>query len=315
MRILIAEDEPVSRRLIAKTVAKWGYDVVTAADGNEAMEELAVSNGVRLAILDWMMPGLSGAEICSKIRELKEGDYYYLMLLSARKDNSDIVAGLKAGADDYITKPVNSGELRMRIRCGERVLRLEQQLLEVQERLRREAAHDALTGLMNKGALIETLEREEARLERCPEENLAVVMLDLDFFKAVNDTYGHAAGDVVLKEAASRMAKSARGYDVVGRYGGEEFLIILPNCSLEDAAVQAERLRQLIGNVPIDIDDGPITVTASIGVAASDISGVETTYELINQADKALYAAKKNGRNRVEVADVIIRDCLPAEEE
>ena len=203
----------------------------------------------------------------------------------------------------------------MRIRCGERVLRLEQELLEVQERLRVEATHDALTGLMNKGALIETLEREEARLERSSEENLAVVMVDLDHFKNVNDTYGHAVGDVVLRETGDRMVESARGYDAVGRYGGEEFIIVLPNCSLEDAAIQAERLRKLIGGNPIDIGDGQeINVTASFGVAASDVSGVNTTAELINHADKALYVAKRNGRNRVEIADVFIADGAPVEE-
>ena len=314
MKILLADDDPVSLMFTEEIIRKLGLDVITASNGKDAMDSLLAPDGPKLAVLDWKMPEMSGIEICRKIRAMEDGDYYYLALLSVNKGKRSVLEGFEAGADDYMVKPVNSSELKMRIRCGERVVRLEQELLKTQERLRDEATHDALTGLMNKGALIETLEREEARLERRPEENLAVVMVDLDHFKSINDTYGHAAGDTVLRVAGQRMAESARGYDVVGRYGGEEFLIILPNCSLEDAAVQAERLRQLIGGEPIDFEDGRLRVTASLGVAASDISCVGNPDELIKRADQALYMAKKNGRNRVEVADYFIPDGAPVED-
>ena len=225
MKILIADDDNTTAKLLSKWVETWGYDVVRASDGKEALEILDNDPEIQLCILDWLMPYLTGPEICRILREREDENYRYCILLTAKTKIEDVVLGIEAGADDYLIKPCNPLELDVRVRAGWRVLDLQKRLLAVTERLRREATHDALTGLMNRRAISDVLENQMARVERGGQ--LAVVMVDLDHFKRINDTHGHLVGDVVLKESSNRIKKTLRQYDHASRYGGEEYLLLL----------------------------------------------------------------------------------------
>src|ERR1035438_7259984 len=207
MKVLAAEDNPIFQSMLSNMLTKWGYQPVIAHDGNEAWDALQQPDGPQLAILDWMMPGLNGVDICRGVRAAAREPYVCILLLTARTDSQDLVEGMEAGADDYLTKPFQAHELRVRLRAGRRILDLQQQLMEAREALRVQATHDALTGLLNHGAILETLRKELARASR-ERQPVALLMADLDRFKSVNDTYGHQGGDAVLHEAARRM-KSA----------------------------------------------------------------------------------------------------------
>jgi len=301
MRILIAEDDPSFRRLMEEKLAAWGYEVVVAENGNAALQILQSDDPPRLALLDWMMPGLEGVEVCRIVRGKKGEPYTYIILLTAQQSDEDLVTGMEAGADDYITKPFKHNELRLRLRAGRRIIELQNELLAARDTFRTKASHDSLTGLWNHAEILEILTHELSRAER-EEKCVAVIMADIDFFKKINDTHGHLAGDVVLRSTAGKMHSLMRSYDFIGRYGGEEFLVILPECSLEYASAFAERLRLSVSSDSIDTPEGRISVTLSFGVAASSKDRLKDTYSLVNAADKALYRAKENGRNRVEVA-------------
>jgi two-component system, cell cycle response regulator len=300
MLVLIADDETVSRRMLARMLSTTGYEVLTASDGDEAWRILARPDAPRLAILDWMMPGVTGPELCRRLRELKRELYTYVLLLTARADKQDVVEGMDAGADDYVTKPFEARELQVRLRAGRRILDLQADLMKAREALREQATHDPLTGLWNRYALLDALEREHGRAGR-EGTPLAVIMVDLDHFKEVNDTYGHLAGDATLRETAGRMQAVVRSYDLVGRYGGEEFLIVLPGTSGPNAAQLAERLRAALAQEPVGARFR-IAVTASFGVAATGQGPDDDPQTLIRLADEALYRAKEKGRNRVEWA-------------
>jgi diguanylate cyclase (GGDEF)-like protein len=301
MRILIAEDDPVSRRLLEAKLVKWGYDVVVTCDGDEAWEALRSEDAPRLAVLDWMMPGVDGVGICRRIRQEAREPYTYIILLTALQCDEDIVTGMEAGADDYITKPFKANELKVRLRAGRRIIDLQKELIEAREALREQATHDPLTGLWNHEEILGIMGRELCRAER-QGGSVSVVMADLDHFKEVNDTYGHMAGDAVLRLTAGKMLSMMRGYDSVGRYGGEEFMIVLPGCDREGAAAFAERLRLRIERDPVDVPEGVIRVTSSLGVATFSTGQERDMTSLVKNADSALYRAKKNGRNRVEIA-------------
>lgn len=301
MRILVAEDDLSFRRLMEKKLAAWGYEVVVADNGNAALQILQSDDPPRLALLDWVMPGLEGVEVCRIVRGKKEEPYTYIILLTSQQRDQDLVTGMEAGADDFITKPFKHHELRLRLRAGRRILELQSELLAARDMFRTKASHDSLTGLWNHGEIIEILTHELSRAER--EKNcVAAIMADIDFFKQINDTHGHLAGDVVLRSTAGKMHSMMRAYDFIGRYGGEEFLVILPECSLEYASAFAERLRLSVSNDSIDTPEGRIPITLSFGVATSINGRLKDAYSLVNAADKALYRAKENGRNRVEVA-------------
>ncbi len=303
MRVLVAEDNPIFQSMLQNMLGKWGYEAVPVFDGEEALRLLREEKAPRLAILDWMMPRLDGVEVCHRVRALARDHYTYILLLTARTECRDLVQGMEAGADDYVTKPFNSHELRVRLRAGRRILELQEELLRAREALRRQATHDGLTGVLNRTGIREVLEKElsRARREGTP---LSVLLADLDHFKQVNDCHGHMAGDAVLKEAARRMQAGLRCYDALGRYGGEEFLVVLPGCDGAGAAAQAERLRAAVSNRPFAFGGVQIVVTCSLGVAWTDTPEAAKATLLVHRADEALYAAKNRGRDRVESADL-----------
>ncbi|MDF1614897.1 GGDEF domain-containing response regulator [Desulfurivibrio dismutans] len=301
MKILIAEDDLSFRRFMEKKLTAWGFEAVIAEDGNEALQILQSDDSPRLALLDWIMPGLEGVEVCRIVREKKEEAYKYIIMLTSQRRDSDIITGMEAGADDYIMKPFKHNELRLRLRAGRRIIELQNELLAARDMFRTKASHDALTGLWNHGEIVEILSHELARAKR-EKNSVGVIMADIDFFKKINDTHGHLAGDMVLRLTAGKMLSMMRAYDFIGCYGGEEFLVILPECSLEYASAFAERLRLSVSSDSIDTPEGMISITLSFGVAASSNDRLKDAYSLINAADKALYRAKENGRNCVEVA-------------
>jgi diguanylate cyclase (GGDEF)-like protein len=299
---LIAEDDPIFRRILESWFKKWDYRVTAVDNGLAAWEILQKEDAPQLAILDWMMPGMDGIELCRKIRSRNQGPYRYVLLLTAKDEKQDVIAGLEAGADDYLTKPFDVDELRARVRAGKRILDLQAALICAQNDLQYAAAHDTLTGLWNRGAIFDLLRREVSRRQRTGDP-LGVIMADIDYFKKINDTHGHQVGDAVLQEVTRRLAADVRPYDVVGRYGGEEFLIIFPGCTTANLIVGAERLRQSIASHPVETSAGQVAVTLSLGLASVEQDEKETLgcEGLLRTADEALYAAKARGRNRVEV--------------
>ncbi len=285
--------------MLRAMLGKWGYNPVVARDGLEAWRVLDSDDPPRLAILDWMMPEMDGVEICRRVRAAGREPYIYVVLLTARTEAKDLIMGMEAGADDYLRKPFAAEELRVRMRAGRRILHLQEQLMAAREKLREQALHDPLTGIANRGATLDALNNALARAAR--ENNaVALLMCDVDRFKSINDRFGHPAGDQVLCEAAARMRSAVRLYDVVGRYGGEEFLVILPGTGLEGARAQAERLREGFANAPFQFEGQAQRVTCSFGVAWRDCALPDDGSALIREADQALYQAKANGRNRVE---------------
>jgi diguanylate cyclase (GGDEF)-like protein len=288
---LIADDEAGTRLVLETLLRKQHYEVVVARDGTEAWAMLQRDDAPTLAIIDWMMPGIDGAEICRKVRESGGSNYVYIIILTAKHNQEDIVVGLDAGADDYLRKPFRPEELQARIRAGERVLKL-------QSELRVQATRDHLTGAFNRGTVLEILQRELAHSAR-KQESIAVVLADLDNFKQVNDTYGHLTGDAVLQEAAIRLGARLRNYDALGRYGGEEFLIVLPGCGRDFAQEVAERMCAAVGAAPVRTSAGDIRITVSLGFALSDGANRMKMDDFIAAADEALYRAKREGRNRV----------------
>jgi two-component system cell cycle response regulator len=306
VRVLIAEDDPVSCRILALTLEKWGYEVVVTRDGEEAWDALKRQDAPNLALLDWMMPDIDGAEICRRVRAQREWDqpYIYLILLTAKGQKEDIVEGMSAGADDYIAKPFDSGELWVRLHAAGRILELESKLLSAYDALRHEAMHDHLTGLWNRSAILGILRKELVRAER---ERIPVsaALADIDRFKRINDTYGHAEGDVVLRRTAEILRENLREYDAIGRYGGEEFLIVLPGCPLDAAAGRADQLRETLGETEFSASGEPFSITICMGVAVNDddgTDGTDGTHAIVRAADAAMYSAKRAGRNRVETA-------------
>ncbi len=301
MRVLLAEDDAVLRRLLESFLAKWGYEVVVAKDGAEAWEILQARDAPRLALLDWVMPVMDGVEVCRKVRKRLSQPYIYILLLTAKKEHFDVVDGLESGADDYLTKPFSPEELEARLRTSKRILDLEDHLVAAREAMHFKATHDALTGLWNRAAILDILRRELPRARR-EGTSLGLLMADVDHFKLTNDTHGHLVGDEVLREVARRMMASVRVYDAVGRYGGEEFLILLPGCEESSTLERAEQLRAALEDQAMDATGGPVRVTLSIGALSTRSWGEADVDTLLRAADDALYRAKAAGRNRVEQA-------------
>ena len=298
MRVLLADDDDFYRYAIRKALEGWGYEVVDVSDGMEALHVLQEEDRPKLAILDWMMPGMDGVNVCCRIRALKSLPYVYILLATSKDSKTDIIAGLEAQADDYLVKPFDLRELRVRLQAGQRIIDLQSALAVKQRELSHRATHDSLTGLWNRSAVLDILGRETDCAQRM-NNPLSVALADIDHFKTVNDTFGHVAGDAVLIEVANRMQACIRHYDTIGRYGGEEFLIVLPGIDRRRAYRIAERLRIHVAKDPYCVLDEEILVTLSIGVAVD--AGKGNPRELLRDADAALYRAKGRGRNIVEI--------------
>jgi two-component system, cell cycle response regulator len=297
MRVLIAEDDLTSRILLTRILEKWGYEVTATVDGAAAWEVLQAADRPRIAILDWMMPEMDGVDVCRRARALDTHQPPYIILLTALGEKDNMMTGFEAGADDYVGKPFDPAELRARVEVGRRLVELNDELIEAQLRLEVQARTDALTGLPNRRAIVETLEEE---LQRSAREGtrLAVGMLDIDHFKRVNDECGHAAGDAVLCELARRMESALRPYDSVGRFGGEEFLVVVPGVSGPGLGELLERLCRAASQASFTVDARDLVVTVSLGGA---VHAGESLDALIARADDALYEAKARGRDQVVV--------------
>jgi two-component system, cell cycle response regulator len=302
VKILIADDEPLSRCVLQRLLTKWGYEVVSAEDGNAAWRILQAPDAPRIALIDWMMPGRDGADVCRELRSQRPQPYTYILLISAIDAKDKIVEGLESGADDYLTKPFHPQELKARLRVGLRLLELEDTLIHAREAMRFKATHDMLTDVWNRGAILEIFDREMTRCRReCT--SLGVLMVDLDHFKAINDTHGHLTGDSVLREVSRRMLAEIRSYDSLGRYGGEEFLVLLPGCQAADTVHKAEQLRLSLLGHPIDTPTGPVSVTISVGGVSVANWPSDDLNQILQMADAAMYRAKTGGRNHVVMAD------------
>ena len=301
MKLLIADDDLTSRVLLENLTRKWGWEPIVVEDGEAAWEVLQQDNSPRLLLIDWEMPHLNGLALCQRVRRQADTDPAYIILLTSRDETIDIVTGLEVGANDYITKPFNNVELQARVQVGKRMLGLQQELNLAKEKLAFQASHDVLTGLPNRRAIMEALDKEISRSYR-QQQPLCVAMCDIDFFKHINDNYGHLAGDHVIREVTQRISAELRPYDMAGRYGGEEFLLVF-NSPFKDAHKLLERIRLSIANTPFNYEKESLKVTISSGVTVYDSADEEGDRQvLIDAADKALYEAKENGRNRVVLA-------------
>lgn len=296
MKILIVEDEPVFRRLLESFLLKWGYDVMVTCDGSEAWEVLHEPESPNMVVSDWMMPEMDGVELCRKIREMDRSGYIYFILLTAKGRRKDLIQGLEAGADDFLIKPFDKEELKYRIRIGERIINLERRIMDL-------AATDPLTGVLNRRAFMERLEQEIERSRR-GKTPISLIMADIDYFKRVNDRYGHQDGDIVLQRFVDQLTTSLRAYDFTARYGGEEFFVCLPGADGSQAGSVAERLRKRVEEMEVVFPDGSrsIRITASFGVVSFLPEPQESIDSLIKRADEAMYRAKNEGRNRVCMA-------------
>jgi two-component system cell cycle response regulator len=263
-RVLVAEDDPMFRRILQTWLENWGYHVTLAEDGAKGWQVIQQAVPPQLLILDWMMPAVNGPDLCRMVRDQKRIPYQYILLATAKDAKRDLVMGMEAGADDYLTKPFDKSELRARLRAGNRILTLQDEQIKAHEQLRFQATHDPLTGTWNRGEILEMLRRELERAVRSHSPT-GLLMLDIDHFKRINDTHGHLTGDEVLKEVTRRIAKAVRSYDSLGRYGGEEFLVLLPGCSREQIDQGAERVRAAVDDGPILANDAEVSVTVSIG--------------------------------------------------
>jgi two-component system cell cycle response regulator len=300
MQALVVDDSAVYRKLIGDHLRGWGFGVTLAENGSEAWQILQQPNAPKLVLLDWVLPDLDGIELCKRIRQAgASGPYVYVILLTSKEGRQNMLQAMEAGADDFLVKPVDELEMKARLLVGKRILDLQEELVSARESMRHAATHDSLTGLLNRGEVLAMFQRE---LERARREHTPVgtILCDIDHFKNVNDTLGHLFGDEALREIGRRLRSQLRVYDGVGRYGGEEFLMILPNCDLPNTMQRADELRKIIASTPVLCSDVERRITMSMGVAVSACDGKSELEALLNQADAGLYAAKEKGRNRVE---------------
>lgn len=307
MRVLIAEDDSVSLLILRRAIEKLGHECITSEDGEQAWQIYKETPNVDVIISDWMMPGVDGLELCQRIRAKEKEGYTYFIFLTALGGKEHLFEGLEAGADDYLSKPLDREELQFRLISASRVTSLHRRLAEQNDQLEElngqladQARTDTLTGLGNRLRMQEDLESLDARKERYG-QRYCVVLCDIDFFKPYNDTYGHLAGDEVLRRVSEAIKSHCRSGDVAYRYGGEEFLIVLPEQARESGIIMAERLRRAIEGleIPHGARKSPEAVTISAGVAAAAGKDQKTAEALLREADEALYKAKEAGRNGV----------------
>jgi two-component system, cell cycle response regulator len=306
MRILVADDDQVSLRMMERMLQNSGYEVITADNGREAARELSKPGGPRLALIDWMMPELDGPGVCRAVRRRHDGAYVFMLLLTSKQSSGDVVQGLEAGADDYLTKPCHPAELMARLHTGRRILQLEDKLVEAREEMRFKATHDALTSLWDRAAILSLLRSELNRSVR-EHSPVSLLLCDIDNFKQINDVRGHLAGDEVLRDVSTRLMDAVRSHDAVGRFGGEEFLIVLGGCRGDDLKERAEQVRSSISCLPFATTHGAISASLSVGAITIENWDKSLAIEpFLKQVDLALYRAKRAGRDRVEYAELAV---------
>jgi len=296
--IAVVDDDPAIRRLVLLLMKRAGYDTIEATTGSEARERLTAMQW-DLAVLDRRLPDMDGVILCQELKSNPAFRTRYIIMLTGEDEQEDKVEGLELGADDYITKPFQYPELLARIRAGKRIVDLQKELMESNRRLALLSITDGLTKLHNHRHFQDELARafeESSRYER----PLSLAMIDIDFFKKINDTYGHAIGDEVLQCVSRLFRESIRSTDLAARYGGEEFAVMMPETALSDGIVLAEKIRSLIEATPIPTQAGPVSATVSVGVSAVPHTRIHSPQELVVSADNALYKAKKSGRNQVQ---------------
>jgi two-component system cell cycle response regulator len=303
-RVLVADDDAMFRRILQTWLEGWGYQVTVADNGSKAWSILQKEPPVQILLLDWIMPDVTGVDICRRVREQNRAPYQYVLLATANDAKQDLVRGMEAGADDYLTKPFDKRELQARLRAANRILTLQNDSIQAREQLLFQATHDSLTGLWNRHAILETLNRELQRAARSG-ETMGVLLIDVDHFKMINDTHGHLIGDDVLREVTQRINDGVRVYDSVGRYGGEELLVVLPDCSRDWIQEGAERIRSAIDRTPMLFNGAEFSVTVSIGATVAT-GKVMTDNEVLAAADIELYRAKRSGRNRTALSDRVL---------
>jgi two-component system, cell cycle response regulator len=298
MKILLAEDSSFYRRLIADHLKQWDFEFTCARTGNDAWRALTKKDAPRLALLDWVLPDIEGIELCRRLRSRAETEpYTYTVLLTAKSEKEEMLRGMDAGADDFLAKPFDPHELKARLLVGKRILELQEKLVSTNSALHFAATHDFLTRIWNRAEILAFLKRELARARR-DSTTVGLILVDVDHFKRVNDDFGHQAGDLVLQEIAGRFSHCVREYDGIGRYGGEEFLLILTGCDMAVTVRRANQIRTAISSEPVPWSQGSIPVSVSMGVSVAEPP--EDIELLLRRTDAALYNAKKNGRNRVE---------------
>lgn len=292
MDVLIIDDDPITRLALTALLEEWGFNAIEADNGQSALRLLEEHNPPHLLIIDWLMPGMSGPELCQAIRARDDGQFFYILMLTGREGNDSVVEAMESGADDFVHKPFDYQVLKVRLKAGSRIVRLEQTLNQL-------ASRDSLTQCWNRRMLDELRDNSVAEAKR-KNTPLSLMVLDIDHFKLVNDNYGHPAGDTAIKHVVAVINQNLREYDLVGRYGGEEFVVILPRTDMESAWGVAERIRAAIQFTPAIIgDQAKIDMTISIGIAELEPSSPETGLSLFERADQALFEAKQSGRNRI----------------
>lgn len=305
MKVLLAEDDPVYCRVLQQRLQEWGFDTTVVANGNDAWKYLQDADSPKLAILDWIMPGQDGPTLCKKLRQTVNGKHTYVILMTGRQDQELHIEGMKAGADSFMGKPSDSIDfdyLHACLKAGKRIVGLQQDLVSACDSLKLQAMRDSLTGIWNRAACIDALQQELNRSARRGMK-LCIGMADLDHFKHINDTHGHQAGDEMLRQVVARMNSVVRPYDIIGRYGGEEFLVILPECRPRQACQVARRMVSAVSSDPYDLKHAKnVSMTVSIGLAACSDPKNTSSDTLIGMADQALYRAKHAGRNRVDIS-------------
>jgi two-component system cell cycle response regulator len=299
MKVLVSAGE----KLLHNTLRRFGYEVIVSENGTQALERLFEIDGPKVAIINWEMKDISGAEVCKTLRRGCVEPYIYTILLTSKSQKDELLDVFEFGADDYLVKPFDGYELRAKLIVAKRILDLQDRLVSMREDLRARATHDSLTGLWNRQATMEALAREIDRSTR-EGKPCGLILADVDHFKLINDAFGHQAGDEVLKETAGSLCAAVRPYDVVGRYGGEEFLVIAPGCNSATIVERAEEVRSDIESKSMRTSKGNISITLSLGAIAAMPGSDLTTKSLIRSADEALYLAKRGGRNRVELARI-----------
>jgi two-component system chemotaxis response regulator CheY len=312
MRILIADDDVTSRLELLAIASKLGHQCHVATDGSSAWEVL-VKEEIDVLLTDWMMPGIEGPELCRRARdELGDDRYLYVVVITVLGHQEKVLDGMGAGADDYLIKPIDPFAVRTRLMAAERVTALHGRLVESQAKLKRAnrellslSLTDTLTGLGNRRRMEEDLTRTHARAIRVG-RSYSMMLLDIDHFKLYNDYYGHQAGDEALRQLALCLADVVREDESIYRYGGEEFLVLMPDCSVGDAALAGERIRRAVSDMAVPHDSRPTpphVVTLSGGTSCFSPGSTLSVPDLLHQADNALFEAKTAGRNRVQMAD------------